>query len=150
MSSISYKTFLSGLALGLAFAFPALAGEISVSGQVAHVDGDSEHDLAVEVLMTIENVGAADRVYAVRSNVSKTARIIGGVRNRAGGAAEHLVATVINVPKDGRMELSDEGHHIMLSGLKKKVEEGDTIQVTLFFEKAGRVKIDVPVEAEDH
>lgn len=151
MSRIPYKTFLSGLALGLAFAFPALAAEISISGQVAHVEEDDEHGTRIEIFMTIDNSGAADRVYAVRSKVAKTGQMSGGVDKRSSaGHNDHLIATVVDVPAKGRTVMDEEGRHIELTGLKKTVEVGDTIQITLFFEKAGRVKIDVPVEAEDH
>lgn len=151
MSKFSYKTFLSGLALGLAVAFPALAGDISISGQMAHIEEHEGHGFKLDVFMLIENAGAADRIYAVRSKVAKIGQISGGEDERGSrghGHAEHLIATVIDVPAKGSIELHEDGHHIQLIDLKRKVEAGDTVQITLFFEKAGRVKIDVPVMEE--
>ena len=151
MSKISYKTFLSGLALGLVFAFPALAGDISISDPVAHIEEHEGHGFKLDVFMTVANAGAADRIYAVRSKVAKIGQISGGVDERASsghGHKEHLTATVIDIPAKGSIELHEDGHHLQLIDLKRKVEAGETIQVTLFFEKAGRVKIDVPIVAE--
>ena len=37
------------------------------------------------------------------------------------------------------------GYHIMLMGLDAPLKEGDEIELTLTFEKAGDVKVKVPV-----
>lgn len=150
MGEISYKTLVSGLVLGLVFAFPALAGSITISDQVAHVEEDEEHGARIEIFMKVENSGAADSIYAVRSKVAKTGRMSGGIDKRAADHGDHLIATVVGVPANGSTEMTEESRHIELVGLKKEVNVGDVIQITLFFEKAGRVKIDVPVELEDH
>lgn len=154
MNRPSCKTIFAGFALGLAFASPVLAGDISISGQVAHIEdqGADHGGLTIEIFMTVENAGAADRLYAVRSKAAKSGQMAGAVDKRdvGHGHAEHLAATVLDIPANGRLEMTEEGRHLELNGLKKKVAEGDVIQVTLFFEKAGRVKIDVPVKAESH
>lgn len=149
MSNISYKTFFSSLALGLVFAFPALAGDISISGQVAHVQEHDDHGTRIMLFMTIENAGPADQLYGARSDIAKTAQMSGGVDERPGGQGDHLISTVIDVPANGRAELRKGSQHVMLADLKKKVGAGDTIQVTLFFEKAGPVKVDVPIVEAD-
>jgi copper(I)-binding protein len=38
------------------------------------------------------------------------------------------------------------GLHLMLSGLKQKLDPGATIPLTLVFEHAGEVTLDVPVQ----
>ena len=38
-------------------------------------------------------------------------------------------------------------YHVMLIGLKKPLKEGETIPLTLDFEKAGKVSITVPIRA---
>lgn len=40
------------------------------------------------------------------------------------------------------------GDHVMLMGLNQSLIQGDTIKVTLVFEKAGEVEIEVPVDNE--
>jgi hypothetical protein len=37
------------------------------------------------------------------------------------------------------------GHHIMLLGLRRDLKPGDTVKVTLVFEKAGPMSIEAPV-----
>jgi copper(I)-binding protein len=41
------------------------------------------------------------------------------------------------------------GLHIMLSGLRKKLVEGETIALSLRFETAGTVEIEVPVQGPE-
>ena len=40
------------------------------------------------------------------------------------------------------------GHHVMLMGLTDSLDQGEAISVTLTFEKAGDVVVDIPVDLE--
>lgn len=51
----------------------------------------------------------------------------------------------IEVPAGGEAELKAGGLHIMLINLVEPLEDGATIQLTLNFEKAGEIEIEVPV-----
>lgn len=53
----------------------------------------------------------------------------------------------IEVPADGMAELMPGGFHIMMMGLKAPLQEGSSFPVTLTFERAGSITIDVPVRA---
>lgn len=48
----------------------------------------------------------------------------------------------IKVPADAGVQLKPGGYHVMIMELKKPVEMGDTVPVTLTFEKAGKVTVD--------
>jgi periplasmic copper chaperone A len=37
---------------------------------------------------------------------------------------------------------------VMFMGLNRPMEQGDTIAVTLIFEKSGRIEVDIPVDLE--
>ncbi|HEB64165.1 MAG TPA: copper chaperone PCu(A)C [Chloroflexi bacterium] len=52
----------------------------------------------------------------------------------------------IPVPAKGQVEFKPGGFHVMLIGLKRDLNPGDTFQVTLHFEKAGDITLDVPVK----
>lgn len=52
----------------------------------------------------------------------------------------------IALPKGEKVELKPGGYHIMLMELAKPLEKGSTIALTLTFEKAGELKVDVPVQ----
>jgi copper(I)-binding protein len=47
----------------------------------------------------------------------------------------------------GELVLKPGGKHVMLMGLVRPLEPGATIEITLNFDKAGPVKVQVPVKA---
>lgn len=53
----------------------------------------------------------------------------------------------LDIPAGGTVALKPGHFHLMFMDVKKPFREGDTIPVTLEFEKAGKVEIEMPVEA---
>jgi copper(I)-binding protein len=51
----------------------------------------------------------------------------------------------VEVKAGGRTELKPGGIHLMLSGLKAPLKEGQNFPLTLTFEKAGAIEVTVPV-----
>lgn len=51
------------------------------------------------------------------------------------------------IPAGGKLELAPGGKHIMLIDLVAPLQAGDTIELTLTFEKAGAIKVQAPVKA---
>jgi copper(I)-binding protein len=89
------------------------------------------------VLMTVRNDGrAADRLVS-----ASTARATRVELNAVGkGAAAFVV-------KDGEeLGLAGDGPSVMLVGLRKPLNAYDDFKMTLVFERAGRITIDVMVE----
>ena len=54
----------------------------------------------------------------------------------------------IDLPAGTAVELKPGGYHVMLIGLVNPLEIGQTIQITLIFENAGEITIDVPALEE--
>ena len=54
----------------------------------------------------------------------------------------------IAVPAGGMAMLARGGDHVMFMGLKQSLAHGDTVDVTLVFEKAGEVAVTIPVDLE--
>ncbi len=52
----------------------------------------------------------------------------------------------LEIPPGGSVELKPGGYHIMFMALKEQLKEGETRAVTLTFEKAGEVELQLPVE----
>jgi copper(I)-binding protein len=84
---------------------------------------------------------------------SEPDRLVGGSMAAAGGFALHETTNVDGVarmrPVEGGLviapgatvDLSPSGVHFMLVDLKRPLKEGDTVEGTLVFEKAGTVSI---------
>ncbi len=52
------------------------------------------------------------------------------------------------LPTDGEIVMERGGHHVMLMGLTSPLEQGDVFTLTLVFEQAGEVPVDVTVDLE--
>ena len=102
--------------------------------------------------LMIENRGAApDRLLRAESDVSGSADLHETV-TEAGVARMKPVDGVVIAP-NGRLELKPGGYHLMLSGLKRPLKEGERFAAALVFEKAGRVAVTFAVRgigAETH
>lgn len=147
MNKIFSRSIPAGLLLSLAVAFPALAAEnITISEPRAHMNPAVER---LEVFVTIDNTGPADRIYAVRSEVAAGGQMSGGIDRRAGKKhSDHVRASVIEVPGNGRLKMTGKASHIELVEFSRELNVGDTVDVTLFFERAGRITISLPITPE--
>ena len=97
--------------------------------------------------LTIENAGAeADRLVSASSGVAEKTQIhemaMQGDVMKMGELADGL-----EIPAGETVVLAPGGLHIMFIGLKQAFVEGETVAVTLTFEKAGSVEVLLPVEA---
>lgn len=52
----------------------------------------------------------------------------------------------LEIPAKGQVELKPGGYHLMLLNLKSPLQEGQTITLTLHFEKSGDIQVQVPVK----
>ena len=93
---------------------------------------------------TITNGGQTDRLLGAASPVAARtelhiSRMEGGVMTM-----EHLDA--VEVKRGEPVSFSPNGRHVMLLGLKQPLKAGDSFPLTLSFEKAGAVKLEVHVQ----
>ena len=59
------------------------------------------------------------------------------------------VVAALRVPAGGELVLSANGPRLLLSGFKKRLNAYDSFKITLVFEKAGRMEVEVMVEEAD-
>ncbi len=91
--------------------------------------------------MVIENKGKeADKLVDASNNVSEITELHETIEGRM------RRVRAIDIPADGKVELKPGGLHVMLINLKKPLKEGDTVELTLKFEKSGEVKVQAPVK----
>ena len=53
----------------------------------------------------------------------------------------------LEIPAGAKVELKPGSYHVMFMGLTTGIKEGDTVKVTLKFEKAGEVEVEMPAQA---
>ena len=92
----------------------------------------------------IKNTGpVADALVSASSPVAMMVELHETVME--GATAKMQPVAKIEVPANGEQVLKPGGYHIMLMGLNQELKVGDTIQLTLTFEKSGTMTISVPV-----
>lgn len=100
------------------------------------------------IYMTVSNsAGTSDRLTGGSTPAAKTVQIhemkvVNGIMHM------RQLPLGLEVPASGSVTLKPGAYHVMLIGLKKPLKPGETIPVTLTFEKAGSVAVKVPVEAK--
>jgi copper(I)-binding protein len=97
----------------------------------------------VVVSMTIQNAGAkADRLVRASTAMANKTELRAGAPPDAEGA----VIASIPVERRGAVNLKRGGPHILLTGMKKPLGAPDSFLMTLTFERAGKVEVEVMVE----
>lgn len=104
---------------------------------------------------------AAGAAYFVLHNQGKTAdRLLGAQTPRATKTEIHTMLQLgevmkmqqldsVGIPAGGEAKFAPGGTHLMLFGLQKPLVAGERFPLTLQFEKAGKVDVEVKIEAID-
>ena len=92
----------------------------------------------VSVFMTIKNSGRPDKLLRA------TTAIAGKTELRAAG--DEKAISSVGVATRGPTDLKRDGPHIQLSDVRKQLYRYDSFPMTLVFERAGKVEIEVMVE----
>ena len=130
-----------------AFATPALAADIQV--QDAYVRTSSAMATSGAAFMVIQNASSTpDRLIDAQSPVADKVELHTHKENAQGVMQMIHVAEGFDLPAGGAITMARGGHHVMFLGPKQSLKQGDIVPVTLVFEKAGPVQIDIPVDLE--
>ncbi len=101
---------------------------------------------AAGAFLTIDNRGKdADRLVGASSPVAGQVEIHEMAMD--GGVMKMRAVKGIDLPPGAKVQLKPGGYHVMLESLKQPLKAGETIPLTLTFEKAGSIDIKVGVEA---
>jgi copper(I)-binding protein len=97
--------------------------------------------------LTIENTGTeADRLISATSTVAGDTQIH-EMKMEGDVMKMRQLTDGIEIPAGETVELAPGGLHIMFLDLNQPFVEGETVTVTLTFEKAGTVEVPLPVMA---
>lgn len=144
-----FKTTLITGAVALASVLPAFA-EIIIED--AYARSASPMAKSGAAFMMIKNSGEADRLIAASSDAAARTELHTHLEGENGVMRMVHVEEGFELPADGMIAMQRGGKHVMLMGLNAPMEQGATVTVTLTFEKAGDVVVEVPVDLErqDH
>jgi copper(I)-binding protein len=131
----------------LVMALPALAADISVSDAYARSSGMMAK--AGAAFMQISNTGAEDdRLIAATSDIARKVELHTHKIDENGVARMIHVEEGFVIPAGGSHSLARGGDHVMFMGLNEAMEPGKIVHVTLTFEKAGEVELEIPVDLD--
>lgn len=86
---------------------------------------------------------SADRLLGVSSPAARSVSIHNTVMD--GGVMRMRAAGAVPIAANGRLAMKPGGLHIMLMGLKAPLRPGTRLPLTLRFERAGNVQVNLPV-----
>ena len=96
--------------------------------------------------MTIANQGQlADRLIKAESTVAQAVELHTHIKD--GDVMRMRPVDAIEVPAGGTVELAPGGLHLMFVALKAPFKAGEKVPATLQFERAGKLQIEVAIEA---
>lgn len=140
------RTLATALAAA-AFALPALAADITVED--AYARSASPMAKSGAAFMILHNAGATDdRLVSAASDAAMRVELHTHKATGDGVMQMMEVEDGFVVPAGGTHALARGGDHVMLMGLAQPMSQGDTITVTLTFETAGEITVEIPVDLE--
>ena len=145
-----FKTPLIAGALALGLAAPALA-EIEIAD--AYARSASPMAKTGAAFLVIRNTDdTADRLIGVASDAAAKTELHTHIAGENGVMRMVHVEEGFELPAGGMIEMKRGAEHVMLMGLTDPMEQGGTVTITLTFEKAGEMVVEVPVDLErqDH
>lgn len=143
---MNFKKTLTGLALLL----PALLSHAHEyeAGQL-HIDHPWSREMppvapTAAVYFVVDNKGSdADRLLGASTPIAGKAELHEHVH--ADGVMKMQQVKGVSVPAGGEVKFEPMGYHVMLFELKQQAKDGDRFPLTLTFEKAGKVEVEVAV-----
>ena len=146
MLALSALLALSGAAPALAHAghdHHAATGQVMVMNAFARETAPSQANGGV-FMGIMNHAEAGDRLLS--GGTPAAAKVELHSMSMDGGVMKmRAMPAGIAIPAGGTVDLKPGGMHLMLIGLKAPLKKGETIKLSLRFEKAGLVRLEVPV-----
>ena len=125
-------------------AAPAWA-QITIEDAYARVASPMARTGAVYLVIRNDS-GADDRLLGVVSDAAGKVALHAHVDQGDGVMRMVAAGTGIVIPAQGGFAMARGGDHVMFMGLTGRWAQGDMIPVTLIFEDAGEIAVDIPVD----
>lgn len=138
------KTFALAAAL-LLLNLPAWAADKSVSAHDAFAYPTAEGLKTGAVFLTIEGGEKEDRLISATTPMAEHVELHTIAQNEQGVMSMRKVPEIV-IPANTKVELKPQSYHLMLMGLTAPLKPSNAFPVTLNFEKAGSVEVQVFVE----
>lgn len=120
------------------------AGDIMISGQFTRATPPGAK--IAGGFMTLKNDGVADRLVSAETPLAGRVQI--HQMSMEGEVMKmRQLPDGLDLPAGESIELKPGGYHLMMMGLTQPLVQGDSVPLTLNFEKAGKIELTLPVMA---
>jgi len=142
---MSFKSLLLTAVAAVTLAVPAFAGSIIIEGAYARSSGASAKSGAA--FMSIMNMGTEDdRLISATSDVARKIETHTHIEADNGVMQMREVKGGFVIPAGETHMLARGGDHLMFMGLNASMVQDQMITLTLTFEKAGEMVVEIPVD----
>jgi len=143
---MTFSNFLLAAVAATFIALPALAGDaITIRDPYARAASPSAK--AGAAFMTIMNAGnSEDRLIEASSDAADRVELHTHIEDAEGVMRMVEVEDGFEVPAGSMTELKRGGLHVMMMGLTQPFLQGESIELTLTFQKAGAITLTVPID----
>jgi copper(I)-binding protein len=130
-----------------AWARPTAASSMEGMTATPEMPGMAASGATSAAYFVIVNEGdEADALIGANAEVASTAEL--HETRIEGNVAKMVPVTRVEIPAHGRVEFKPGSYHVMLVGLKRDLKAGETLKLTLQFEKSGALTLDAPIRQE--
>ena len=138
------KTFLA-TATAITLALPVFADGIMIKDAYVRSSGPSAKTGAA-FLVIMNDTDQDDTLISATSDIAKRVETHTHIKTDDGVMQMRKVEGGFPVAAHGMHALQRGGDHLMFMGLTHPMNQGDMVTVTLTFEKAGGMTVDIPVD----
>lgn len=143
---LNRRNFVAAAAVCL-MAVPAFAGGMGVMVKDAYMRSSGPTAKTGAAFMMIMNAtDQDDRLVGATSDIAKRVETHTHIKGEGGVMMMREVEGGFPVPAGGHHMLMRGGDHLMFMGLTRALVDGEKISVTLHFEKAGDMIVEIPVD----
>lgn len=136
-----YRRLIAAVAIAAAISAPVLAHEV-VKGDLTLSNLEVRASLGVNPntggYMIVTNKGGADELIAASCTCAREVQL--HVMSMTGGVMSMSRVSRLAVPARGQLRLQSGGSHLMILGLKEPLKDGEKVDMTLTFRRAGKIK----------
>ena len=147
MTPVINRLYAVGCGFWLALAAVTVAGTAAAADRPAVIDAWARATppgvTTGAVYLTVSGGSEPDRLIGARTDAAAAAELHTELSENGVLTMKKLDA--LSIPAGVRVTLAPGHDHLMLMGLKGPLKPGDTIHLTLTFERAGEVAVTVPV-----
>ncbi len=148
---MSFTSKLLATAVAVTFAIPAFADGIMIQDAYARTAMKGGKSGAA-FMQIMNHTGEDDRLIGAASDIAKKVELHTHKDMGEGVMKMVHVEEGFAIPAGGMHGLARGGDHVMFMGLTQDMIQGESVEVTLTFEKAGDIVVQIPVDLErqDH